>query len=148
LPALPFQGLLPDPSLLCFATTIFRDEKGASNCRGALRRAGASPHHALAFGETTMNQPSDRRLEPEIIPPGAPLPRGAGVWIASDPHRTHYVYTSTRMGPISIAFLTLVAGGVLTLAVLFLLSAALIGFAAIGVITVAAVIAGILRKPT
>jgi len=94
-----------------------------------------------------MNQPSDRRLEPEIIPPGAPLPRGAGVWMAGDTQRTHYVYTSTRMGPVGIALLTLVAGGVAALAVLFLLSAALIGFAAIGVITVAAVIAGILRRP-
>ena len=94
-----------------------------------------------------MNQPSDRRLEPEIIPPGAPLPRGPGVWVAADAHHTHYVYTNTRMGPVGIALLTLVAGGVLTLAVFFLLSAALIGFAAIGVITVAAVIAGILRRP-
>jgi len=94
-----------------------------------------------------MKQHSDRRLEPEIIPPGAPLPHGSGVWMAADTPRTHYVYTSTRMGPVGIALMTLVAGGVLTLAVLFLLSAALIGFAAIGVITVAAVIAGILRRP-
>ncbi len=92
-----------------------------------------------------MAEPSDRRLEPEIIPPGAPLPRG-GVWMAGDINRTHYVYTS-RVGPVGIALLTLVAGGVAALAVLFLLSAALIGFAAIGVVTVAAIIAGILRRP-
>jgi uncharacterized protein HemY len=67
--------------------------------------------------------------------------------MTGDTQHTHYVYTSTRMGPVGIALLTLVAGGVVALAVLFLLSAALIGFAAIGVITVAAVIAGILRRP-
>jgi hypothetical protein len=94
-----------------------------------------------------MAKSSDRRLEPEIIPPGVPLPRDAGVWVAGEINRTHYVYTSTRMGPVGIALLTLVAGGVVALAVLFLLSAALIGFAAIGVITVAAVIAGILHRP-
>jgi hypothetical protein len=94
-----------------------------------------------------MAKPFDRRLEPEIIPPGAPLPRGAGVWMAADTHRTHYVYTSTRMGPVGIALLSLVVGGVVALAALFLLSVALIGFAAVGVITVAAVIAGVLRRP-
>jgi hypothetical protein len=92
-----------------------------------------------------MAKPSDRRLEPEIIPPGMPLPRDGGIW-AADVRSTHYVYTS-RVGPVGIALLTLVAGGVAALAVLFLLSAALIGFAAIGVVTVAAIIAGILRRP-
>jgi hypothetical protein len=92
-----------------------------------------------------MAEPT-RRSEPEIIPPGAPLPRDAGVWMAADTHSTHYVYSS-RVGPVGIALLTLVVGGVAALAVLFLLSAALIGFAAIGVVTVAALIAGILRKP-
>jgi hypothetical protein len=93
-----------------------------------------------------MRQSSDRRPEPEIIPPGEPLPRGAAVWMTNDTHRTHYVYTS-RIGPIGLALLTLAAGGIAALAILFLLSAAVIGFAAIGVVTVAAIIAGILRRP-
>ena len=84
------------------------------------------------------------RPEPEIIPPGAPLPRDRGVW-TSDIHRTHYVYTS-RIGPVGLMLLTLGVGAASVLAILFLISAAFIGLAAIGVVTVAAIIAGILRR--
>jgi hypothetical protein len=95
-----------------------------------------------------MTEPSDRRPEPEIIPPGAPLPRPRprGVWTAIDINRTHYVY-SARLGPIGLTLMTLAAGGVVALATLFLLGAAVVGLAAIGVLTVAGVIAGILRGP-
>ncbi len=94
-----------------------------------------------------MTEPVDRRPEPEIIPPGAPLPSGPSIWMAADTHRTHYVYTSRAMGPVGLALLTLIAGGIAVVAILFLLSAAVIGFAAIGMVTVAAIIAGILRRP-
>ena len=93
-----------------------------------------------------MNDPSDRRPEPEIIPPGVPLRRGPGAWAAGDARRTHYVYTS-RVGPVGLALMTLAGGAIAALAILFLLGTALIGLIAIGVLTVAGVIAGILRGP-
>jgi hypothetical protein len=92
-----------------------------------------------------MSEPSNRRLEPEIIPPGAPLPRDRGVWATNDTHRTHYVYTS-RGGPVSFALLMVGVGAAAVLGLLFLLSAAFVGLAAIGLVTVAAVVTGILRR--
>jgi len=93
-----------------------------------------------------MDRPADRRPEPEIIPPGVPLPRRRDAWTPPDPRRARYVYSS-RIGPAGLALLTLAGGAVAALAILFLLSAAVIGFAAIGVVTVVALLAGILRKP-
>ena len=92
-----------------------------------------------------MSEPVNRRPEPEIIPPGAPLPSGPGMSATDDPRHVYYVHTS-RIGPVGVALLTLGAGAVAALAILFLLGAAVIGFAAIGVVTVAAVFAGILRR--
>jgi hypothetical protein len=88
----------------------------------------------------------DRRAEPEIIPPGAPLRGDRRVWITGDTPRTHYVYT-TRIGPVSLALMTLAGGAIAGLAILFLLGTAIIGLAAIGVLTIAGIIAGILRGP-
>jgi hypothetical protein len=93
-----------------------------------------------------MNDPIDRRAEPEIIPPGAPLPGDRGIWLKADTPRTHYVYTS-RIGPVGLTLLTLGVGAVAVLGFFFLISAALIGLATIGIATIAAIIAGILRKP-
>jgi hypothetical protein len=98
-----------------------------------------------------MSDPLDRRPpterpEPEIIPPGAPLPRRPGLRASADLHGTHYVYTG-RIGPIGLTLMTLAGGAILTLAFLFLLGTAVIGLAAIGVLTIAGVIAGILRGP-
>jgi hypothetical protein len=86
------------------------------------------------------------RPEPEIIPPGAPLPRDRSVWATADTARIHYVYT-TRVGPVSLALMTLAGGAIAALAILFLLGTAVIGLAAIGVLTIAGLIAGILRGP-
>jgi hypothetical protein len=93
------------------------------------------------------NPPANPRVEPEVIPPGAPLPGRHGAWTAHDIHRTHYVYTSRVVGPVGLTLLALAGGAIATLAILFLLGAAVIGFAAIGVVTIAAVLAGILRRP-
>ena len=97
-----------------------------------------------------MSDVSDRP-EPEIIPPGAPLRGGqqAGdrrIWITRDTPRTHYVYTA-RLGPVSLALMTLAGGAIAALAILFLLGTAVIGLTAIGVLTIAGIIAGILRGP-
>jgi len=93
-----------------------------------------------------MSDIPDRRPAPEIIPPGAPLPRDRGVWATADTSRAHYVYT-TRLGPVSLALMTLAGGAIAALAILFLLGTAVIGLAAIGVLTIAGIIAGILRGP-
>ena len=93
-----------------------------------------------------MSDTFDRRSEPEIIPPGAPLPRDRGVWATVDTPRTHYVYTS-RIGPVGVALLTLGVGAVSVLAFFFLLSAAFIGLAAVGALTIAAFVARLLRRP-
>jgi hypothetical protein len=86
------------------------------------------------------------RPEPEIIPPGTPLRGDRRVWVTGDTPPTHYVYT-TRVGPVSLALMTLAGGTIAALAILFLLSTAVIGLAAIGVLTIGGIIAGILRGP-
>jgi hypothetical protein len=93
-----------------------------------------------------MDHPSDRRPEQEIIPPGVPLHRASGVWVTSDMRGAHRVYAA-RVGPVGVALLTLGIGAVAGLSLLFLLGAAVIGLAAIGVLTVAGVISGLLRGP-
>jgi hypothetical protein len=94
-----------------------------------------------------MSKPVDRRPEPEIIPPGAPLPgHASGIWMNADTRGARYVYTR-RIGPLGATLLTLGIGAVAGLALLFLLGTAIIGLAAIGVLTVAGVIAGLLRGP-
>jgi hypothetical protein len=93
-----------------------------------------------------MTEPTYPRSEPEIIPPGTPLRDRSGAWVQEAGHSTHYVYTA-RIGPIGATLLTLGVGAVAGVALLFLLSTAIIGLAAIGVLTVAGIIAGILRGP-
>lgn len=93
-----------------------------------------------------MNQPYRPSHEPEIIPPGTPLPGERGLWATADIHRTHYVY-ATRLGPVSLALMTLAGGAIAVLAVLFLLSTAAIGLAVIGALALTGLIAGILRGP-
>ncbi len=93
-----------------------------------------------------MTDPLDRHPEPEIIPPGAPLPRGSRVWVTSDLHNTHHVYVRP-IGPLGIALLTLGAGVVAAFLIVFLLGAAVFGLAAIGALTIVGIIAGLLRGP-
>jgi hypothetical protein len=92
-----------------------------------------------------MTDTRDRRSEPEIIPPGAPLPHERGLWANVDTHRTHYVY-ATRIGPVGATLLALGFGAVAVMGLLFLLSAAFVGLAIVGAVTVAAVVTGILRR--
>jgi hypothetical protein len=95
-----------------------------------------------------MDQPPRRPPpEPEIIPPGQPLPRRGGeIWTARDTGAIHRIHVR-QIGPVGVALLTLGVGAVAGLSLLFLLSAAVIGFAMIGVLTVAGVVAGLLRGP-
>ena len=94
-----------------------------------------------------MTDRPDRPPEPEIIPPGAPLPRGSRVWVTHDVHSTHHIYVRP-IGPLGMALLTLGAGVVAAFLIVFLLGAAVFGLAAIGFLTIVAVIAGLLRGPS
>lgn len=93
-----------------------------------------------------MDQPTNRPPEPEIIPPGAPLPRGSRVWVTHDLHSTHHIYVRP-IGPLGMALLTLGAGVVAAFLIVFLLGAAVFGLAAIGVLLIVGIIAGLLRGP-
>jgi hypothetical protein len=93
-----------------------------------------------------MSQTRDRRPEPEIYPPGAPLPRRHSVWMTDDGPRARYVHVA-RIGPVGLTLLTLGAAAAIGLTTVFLLGAAIIGLAAVGVLTLAGVVAGILRGP-
>jgi hypothetical protein len=86
----------------------------------------------------------DRKPTQEIIPPGAPLPRERAVWESGDIHRTHYVY-ATRVGPVGATLLMLGLGAVAVVGLLFLLSAAFVGLAIVGAVTVAVLASRILR---
>jgi hypothetical protein len=92
-----------------------------------------------------MKTPPDYRPEPEIIPPGVPLRSRSDPW-PGEMRNVRYVNVRP-IGPIGVALLTLGIGAVAGLGLLFLLGAAVIGLLAVGVLTVAGVIAGILRGP-
>jgi hypothetical protein len=94
-----------------------------------------------------MAQSSNSPPEPEIIPPGAPLPGDDRVWVVGDMQGTHRVYR-TSIGPVGFILLTLAVGAVAALMIVFLLGAAIFGLAAIGVLTVGGIIAGLLRGPS
>jgi hypothetical protein len=94
-----------------------------------------------------MNQPVNRHPEPEIIPPGAPLPSsGPSLWVSADTRHTHYVHV-TRIGPVGFGLMTLAGGVIAALAILFVLGAAVIGVATIGALTLVGIIAGLLHRP-
>jgi hypothetical protein len=85
--------------------------------------------------------------EPEIIPPGAPLPSSARLWVAREMRGAHHVYVRP-IGPVGLALLTLAGGAVAALAIVFLLGAAIFGLAMIGALTLIGIVAGLLRGPT
>src|SRR6185312_385327 len=105
------------------------------------------PHQQRSSNEARMDQPSGRQLEPEIIPPGAPLPRrGYSVWQQHDAADVRRIYVR-QIGPVGATLLTLGIGAAAAIFVMFLLGAALIGLLTIGALTLAGMIAGILRGP-
>jgi hypothetical protein len=109
--------------------------------------AGRRPHlRRHSKKANRMTEPSNRQPEPEIIPPGAPLPGGQRVWVTSDLPGTHQIYVRP-IGPLGVALLTLGAGVVAAFLIVFLLGAAVFGLAAIGVLTLVGIIAGLLRGP-
>jgi hypothetical protein len=93
-----------------------------------------------------MDRPANRPPEPEIIPPGAPLPRGSRVWVSSDVGETHQIYIR-HIGPLGMVLLGLGIGAAAVLLIVFLLGAAVFGLATIGVLTLVGIVAGLLRGP-
>ena len=93
-----------------------------------------------------MDRPANRPPEPEIIPPGAPLPRGSRVWVSSDVGTTHQIYVRP-IGPLGMVLLGLGIGAAAVLLIVFLLGAAVFGLATIGVLTLVGIVAGLLRGP-
>jgi hypothetical protein len=93
-----------------------------------------------------MDTPAHRPPEQEIIPPGAPLPRGRRVWVSSDAAGAHRVYVRP-VGPLGSLLFTLGIAAAAALAIVFLLGAAVFGLAVIGVLTLVGIVAGLLRGP-
>jgi hypothetical protein len=86
-----------------------------------------------------------RPPEAEIIPPGEPLRHRSGRWEAEG--AGVYRVRTVKLGPGGIALLVLGLGAAATVGFFVLLGAALISLAAIGLVTVGAVIAALLRGP-
>jgi hypothetical protein len=87
-----------------------------------------------------------RRPEPEIIPPGAPLPHGSRIWMSTGATGTYHTRTM-RIGPLGTILLTLGIGAAAAAGLFILLGAALVSLAAIGLVTIGTVVAGLLRGP-
>src|SRR5437667_8832467 len=84
------------------------------------------------------------RAEPEIIPPGARVDSHSRVWLSSDPRARGRIYVA-KLGTIGIAVLLLVIGIFAVFALFFLLGAALISVAVIGMLTIGATISAVWR---
>jgi hypothetical protein len=88
-----------------------------------------------------------RPPEPEIIPPGQPLPyRGSDIWEGRDAGAVHRLYVR-QVGPFGATLLALGVGAALVAGFFFLIGTAIIALAAIGALTIAGIVAGILRGP-
>jgi hypothetical protein len=89
-----------------------------------------------------MNETARPSPEPEIIPPGVPLPHRAGRW---EPAGTQHVYTA-RLGPVGLALIGLALGVGVTLGLVLLVGLLAISLVSVGFLAIGFVIAGILRK--
>ena len=88
-----------------------------------------------------------RPVEPEIIPPGQPLPyRSAEIRQSRDGGAVHRVYVR-QIGPLGGTLLAVGIGAAAVLGFFLLISTAIIGLAVIGGLFIAGIIAGILRGP-
>jgi hypothetical protein len=110
-------------------------DSGYESQSGALAADAPHPHLGRVMSNTLMTQdesfggrmndhrpvpPSEQpKVEPEIIPPGAPDYRQARIWLSADDRRTHFVHIETRSAfAIALALLML---GVVFAALLALL---------------------------
>jgi hypothetical protein len=94
-----------------------------------------------------MDRPTRRPSDPEIIPPGQPLPyRNAEIWEGGEAGSVHRIYVR-QIGPLGGTLLALGVGAAAVIGFFFLIGTAIIGLAVIGALFIAGVIAGILRGP-
>ncbi len=90
-----------------------------------------------------MDEPTKRRAEPEIIPPGQPLPyadAGAG--------SVNRVYVKQiQAGPLGVILIALGVTAAVVFGFFFLIGTAILGLAAIGALVIAGIVMGALRGP-
>jgi hypothetical protein len=89
-----------------------------------------------------MNEPVNPRREPEIFPPGAPLPRGSHIRVAIGGQRVY----ATPLSPITLGLVGLAVGVGATIGVIVLLGLLALSLVSVGFLAIGFVIAGILRK--
>jgi hypothetical protein len=89
-----------------------------------------------------MKEPAHRPPEPEIIPPGAPLPRDSSLRVSTGGQR---LYTA-RLGPVGLGIAALALGVGVTLGLVLLLGLLAISLVSVGFLAIGFIIAGILRK--
>ncbi|HEY1796140.1 MAG TPA: hypothetical protein VGG57_08470 [Stellaceae bacterium] len=94
-----------------------------------------------------MDEQTRRQPEPEIIPPGEPLPyRRTEIWESRDPGQMHRVYIR-QIGPLGATLLAAGVGVAAVIGLFFLISTAIFGLAVVGALTLAGIVMGILRGP-
>jgi hypothetical protein len=94
-----------------------------------------------------MDKPTKRPPEPEIIPPGQPLPhQRSEIWEGRDAGNVNRVFVK-QVGPLPAILLALGVGAAAVFGIFLLLGTAIIGLAVIGALVIAGAIAGILRGP-
>jgi hypothetical protein len=91
--------------------------------------------------------PSEQpKVEPEIIPPGAPGDRQARIWLSADDRRTHFVHIETR-GPFAIALALLMLGVVFVALLALLLGVVLLWIPLAFGFAVAVILSWLFRGP-
>jgi hypothetical protein len=94
-----------------------------------------------------MDNPTRRPPDPEIIPPGQPLPHLAPeAWESREAGHVHRIYVR-QIGPFGGILLGLGIGAAAVLGVFLLLGTAIISLAVVGALVIVGAIAGILRGP-
>jgi hypothetical protein len=100
--------------------------------------------------ERSTDQPEQPRSEPEIIPPGQPMPRRAagrdpfGPRVAFDAQGFQRVRVF-RLGPLTALIAVLALGGAALAAVVFLLGAVLVALPVVATVVAIAFLTALLR---
>jgi hypothetical protein len=93
-----------------------------------------------------MDEETRRPAEPEIIPPGVPLPGGSRVWVSTGAEGTQRIYIK-RVGPLGMAVAALAVGVIAAIGLIVVVGFAVIALIAAGLLAAAFIVAGLLRKP-
>jgi hypothetical protein len=93
-----------------------------------------------------MDEQTRRPAEPEIIPPGVPLPGGSRVWVSTGAQGTQHIYVKP-VGPLGLALAALALGAFAAIGLIIVVGFAVISLIAAGLLAAAFIVAGLLRKP-